>query len=75
MILKKYKYVSRIKFVRIELNWSAGDSFCSEVAGCKLSDRRGECKYNWIHERCSIIGMDSKQNRFSYIPQDYDKDM
>lgn len=68
MLLKKYKYVDRIKFERIVLDWSAGDSFCLEVAGCRLSDKHGECTNGWIHDKCSWIGMDSKQNKFSYIP-------
>lgn len=67
MILKKYKYVDRIKFERIVLNWSAGGSFCLEVAGCRLSDKDGKCT-SWIYDKCSGIGMDSKRNKFSYIP-------
>ena len=74
MILKKYKYVDRIKFVRIVLDWSAEGSFCLEVAGCRLSDKHGECTNGWVHEKCSKIGMDSKRNKFSYIPS-YAKEM
>ena len=68
MLLKKYKYVDGIKFERIVLDWSAGDSFCLEVAGCRFSDKDGKCTNIWINNMCLWIGMDSKQNRFSYIP-------
>ena len=68
MILKKYKYVDKIKFVRIVLDWSAGDSFCLEVARCTFSNKHGECTNHWIHYMCARIGMDSKRNKFSYIP-------
>ena len=68
MLLKKYRYVSKIKFVRIKLDWSAGDSFCLHAAKCDLSDKTGSCRNRWINEMCVAIGMDSKQNKFSYIP-------
>lgn len=68
MILKKYKYIDRIKFKRIVLDWSAKGSFCLEVAGCRLSDKYGKCTNSWIYDKCLGIGMDSKQNKFSYIP-------
>ena len=68
MLLKKYRYVSKIKFVRIKLDWSAGDSFCLDVADCKLSDRFGNCIDSWIQERCVKLGMDREINKFSYIP-------
>ena len=68
MILKKYKYVDRIKFERIVLDWSAGGSFCLEVAGCRFSDKDGKCTNSWICDKCAWIGMDSKRNKFSYIP-------
>lgn len=68
MILKKYKYIDRIKFVRIVLDWSARGSFCLEVAGCRLSDKDGVCANVWIRDKCLWISMNIKQNKFSYIP-------
>lgn len=69
MLLKKYRYIDRIKFVRIVLNWSAGDLFCLDIASCWLSNKDGNCKNIRIHQICADVGMDNKQiNKYSYIP-------
>ena len=67
MLLKKYRSVDGAKFIRIKLDWSAGNSFCRDAAKCNLV-KGTRCGNKWIQERCSVLGMDSKANKFSYIP-------
>lgn len=72
MLLKKYKNYtnSKIKFIRVKLNWLNGESFCSDAANCKFSGKGGICNsYQLVQEICVNIGMDSRQCNFSYIPQ------
>ena len=72
MLVKKCKYKSGYRLVRVKTNWRTGTlgTFCSDVVNCRYSDSTGFCQLNnrSLLEACKIVGGDYPIDPHTFIP-------